>query len=56
VPLLVIAAIFGAFGFFGSRSTATGQMNEFRDQAKPDVDFTARDRATLTPSEGDTAR
>jgi fucose 4-O-acetylase-like acetyltransferase len=56
VPLLVIAAIFGALGFFGSRSTATGQMNEFRDQAGPDVDFTARDRATLTPSETDTAR
>src|SRR3954468_13979004 len=35
VPLLVIAAIFGAFGWFGNRSTKTARMEEFREQAKP---------------------
>jgi hypothetical protein len=56
VPLLVIAAIFGAFGWFGSHSSSTGQMQEFREQAQPDVEFSARDRETLTPSESDPAR
>jgi hypothetical protein len=51
VPLLVLAAIFGAFGFFGRRSSSTGRMEEFRDQAQPDADFTARDRETLTPTD-----
>jgi fucose 4-O-acetylase-like acetyltransferase len=51
VPLLVIAAIIGAFGFFGSNSSSTGKMEEFREQAKPDVEFTARDRESLTPTE-----
>ena len=50
VPLLVLAAIFGAFGWFGSRSTKTSRMEEFRDQARPDVEFTARDRESLTPN------
>jgi hypothetical protein len=51
IPLLVLAAIFGAFGFFRKNSSDTGRMEEFREQAKPDVEFTARDRETLTPSE-----
>jgi hypothetical protein len=51
VPLLVLAAIFGAFSFFGKNSSDTGRMEEFREQAKTDVEFTARDRETLTPSE-----
>lgn len=56
VPLLALAAIFGAIGFFGSRATPTGRMEEFRGQASPDVDFTERDRASLTPSESDPTR
>jgi len=52
VPLLLLAAIFGAFGFFGNRSTSTARMEDFRDQApQSDTDFTARDRTTLTPTE-----
>jgi fucose 4-O-acetylase-like acetyltransferase len=55
VPLLVLAALFGALGWFGRNTSATGRMEEFREQAPTarDVDFTARDRATLTPSESD---
>ena len=56
VPLLVLAAIFGAFGWFGGHSGSTGQMQEFREQANDGVDFTARDRSTLTPSESDPTR
>ena len=51
VPLLLLAAIFGAFGWFGSNSTTTGKMESFREQADSGVDFTARDRETLTPTE-----
>ncbi|MEA2426195.1 MAG: hypothetical protein QOH13_2605 [Thermoleophilaceae bacterium] len=56
VPLLVIAAIFGAVGWFGSNRTATGQMQEFREQAQPGVEFTDADRETLTPAESDPTR
>lgn len=56
VPLLALAVIFGAIGFFGSRSTPTGRMEEFREQATPDVEFSERDRSTLTPSESDPQR
>ena len=56
VPLLVLAAIFGAFGWFGRRSTSTARMEEFREQAKPDVEFTERDRSSLTPPNSDPAR
>ena len=56
VPLLVIAAIVGAVGWFGRRSTSTARMQEFREQTQPDVEFTARDRASLTPTENDPAR
>src|SRR3954466_681123 len=52
VPLLLLAAIFGAFGVFSNRSTSTARMEDFRDQApQSDTDFTARDRTTLTPTE-----
>jgi fucose 4-O-acetylase-like acetyltransferase len=53
VPLLLLAGIFGAFGWFGSNRSATGRMEEFREQSPTarDVEFTARDRETLTPSE-----
>jgi hypothetical protein len=52
VPLLVLAAIFGAFGWFGSRSSSTGRMEDFRDQADTSgPDFSERDRSTLTPTE-----
>jgi hypothetical protein len=58
VPLLVIAAIFGAFGWFGKNRSATGRMEQFREQAptQSGVEFTARDRETLTPTENDPAR
>ena len=56
VPLLLIAAIFGAFGWFGRHRSETGRTEEFREQAQPDVEFTARDRTSLTPSESDPAR
>jgi hypothetical protein len=56
VPLLVIAAIFGAFGWFGRNRSATGRMQDFREQApESGVEFTARDRETLTPTESDPA-
>ena len=47
----MLAAIFGAFGWFGSHSSSTGRMEEFRDQAGSDVEFSERDRTTLTPTE-----
>lgn len=56
IPLLVLAGIFGAVGWFGSRSSSTGRMEEFREQANSGVEFTGRDRNTLTPSERDHAR
>jgi hypothetical protein len=56
VPLLVLAGIFGAIGWFGGRSTETARTEEFREQAQSDVEFTPRDRTTLTPSESDPAR
>ena len=53
VPLLLIAGVIGAFGWFRRNSSDTGRMEEFREQAGSDdgVEFTARDRETLTPSE-----
>jgi hypothetical protein len=55
VPLLLIAGIVGAFGFFGGRSSKTADMEQFRGQAEPDVEFTARDRESLTPRDSDPA-
>ena len=52
VPLLLLAAIFGAFGWFGRHRSQTGRVEDFRDQAETSgVEFTARDRDTLTPTE-----
>src|SRR6476469_8117996 len=50
VPLLIIAAIFGAVAWFGNNSSSTGRMNVFREQAPTDrgVEFSARDQETLT--------
>jgi hypothetical protein len=56
VPLLLLAGIIGGFVWFRGRATSTGQMEEFREQSQPDVEFTARDHQTLTPSESDPAR
>jgi hypothetical protein len=56
IPLLLIAAIVGAFGWFRKNASATGRMEEFREQTQPDVEFTARDRETLTPTESDSAQ
>jgi fucose 4-O-acetylase-like acetyltransferase len=53
VPLLLIAGVFGAFGWFRRNAGATGRMEEFRDQApsQQGVEFTAGDRETLTPTD-----
>jgi fucose 4-O-acetylase-like acetyltransferase len=51
IPLLMIAGIFGAVVWFRKNESSTADMEGFRDQARPDVEFTARDRETLTPSE-----
>jgi len=56
VPLLMLAAIFGAIGWFGGNRTTTAGVEDFRGQADSGVEFTARDRETLTPSESDPAR
>src|SRR3954447_18627982 len=53
VPLLLLAAIVGAFGWFSSNSGSTARMEGLRDEARPDVEFTARDRESLTPAESD---
>ncbi|MFL5894928.1 MAG: hypothetical protein ACJ76Z_07415 [Thermoleophilaceae bacterium] len=53
VPLLVIAALVGIGGRVARRHTPTGRMEEFREQVDPDVEFSERDRATLTPSQGE---
>jgi hypothetical protein len=56
VPLLLIAGVIGAFGFFGSHSSKTADVERFREQVEPDVEFTARDRESLTPSDSDPSR
>jgi fucose 4-O-acetylase-like acetyltransferase len=54
IPLLVIAGIFGAVGWFGGHESKTADVEGFRDQIPgQDVEFTARDRETLTPSPRD---
>jgi hypothetical protein len=55
VPLLLLAGLFGAIGWFRRNSSETGQMESFRDEARESVEFTARDRETLTPTESDPA-
>jgi hypothetical protein len=56
VPLLLIAGIIGAVGWFRKNRSGTGRMEQFREQTQPGVEFTARDRESLTPSESDPAR
>jgi hypothetical protein len=56
VPLLVIAAIFGAVGWFRSNEGDPGRLEEFRAQAQPEIQFDERDRETMTPPESDPAR
>ncbi|HEX4718536.1 MAG TPA: hypothetical protein VH300_08395 [Thermoleophilaceae bacterium] len=56
VPLLLIAGIIGAVAWFRQNRSDTARMEQFREQAQPDVEFTARDRDTLTPRESDPAR
>jgi len=53
VPLLVLAGIFGAVGWFRGNRSSTASMNSFREQSptEPGVEFTAGDRETLTPNE-----
>ena len=51
VPLLVLAGIFGAAGWFRSNTGKTADVEGLRDEVRPDVEFTARDRETLTSSE-----
>ena len=53
VPLLLIAAVIGAFGWFRGNTGETGRMEEFREQSPTNagVEFTDRDRETLTPTE-----
>src|SRR4051795_9425917 len=50
VPLLLLAGIIGAFGWFGGNQGSTGRTEDFREQAPTarGVEFTARDRDTLT--------
>jgi hypothetical protein len=52
IPLLLLAAIVGAFGWFGRNRSKTGRVEDFREQADTGgVEFTARDRESLTPTE-----
>jgi fucose 4-O-acetylase-like acetyltransferase len=53
IPLLVIAGLIGAIVWFRRNSSATGRMEEFREQVpyESGTDFTERDRTTLTPTE-----
>jgi hypothetical protein len=59
VPLLLLAAVAGAIFRFRSQASAGGRMQEFREQGAQaqqngePVEFTERDRATLTPSQGE---
>jgi hypothetical protein len=63
VPLLAIAVIVGAVGRVRRHASATGRMQDFRQQAVETqqdgapVQFDERDRQSLTPSQGEhTAR
>ena len=53
VPLLLLAGLFGAIGWFRKNTGETGRMEEFREQSptSPGVEFTDRDRESLTPTE-----
>lgn len=56
IPLLLIAAVFGAVGWFRNRESKAADVEGFREQAEPGVEFTARDRESLTPAESDPRR
>jgi hypothetical protein len=56
VPLLLLAAIFGAVVWFRGNRGDTAEVQEFREQAQPEIQFDERDRETLTPSDSDPAR
>jgi hypothetical protein len=51
IPLLLLAGIFGAVGWFRKDRSTSARVDSFRRQAQPDVEFTERDRETLTPPE-----
>jgi hypothetical protein len=53
IPLLLLAAIFGAVVWFRGHESTDARVESFREQAQPDVEFTERDRETLTPTEHD---
>jgi hypothetical protein len=48
VPLLVLAAVFGLVVRLRRQATGAGQVEEIREHADPGVEFTERDRETLT--------
>jgi hypothetical protein len=56
IPLLVLAGILGAIGWFRQNRSTSARVDSFRRQAQPDIEFTERDRETLTPPESDPAR
>ena len=56
IPLLLIAAVFGAIGWFNGNRSKAARVEDFRDQASEGVEFTSRDRDSLAPSESDPAR
>jgi hypothetical protein len=51
VPLLALAAFIGAIVWYRRRAGATGRMEDFREQTESGVEFTRRDRESLTPTE-----
>jgi hypothetical protein len=56
VPLLLLAAIIGGISWFRTNRSRTAEVSDFRAQADSDVDFSERDRETLTPAESDRTR
>jgi hypothetical protein len=51
IPLLVIAGVVGAIGWFRAHRGETADVEDFRGQVPgQDVEFTERDRETLGPS------
>lgn len=53
IPLLFVAGFIGAVVWSRRNAGATGRMEQFREQVPYETGggFTARDQATLTPSE-----
>jgi hypothetical protein len=48
VPLLALAALFGVVMRLRRQASSTGRMEDLRGEAEPNVEFTERDRETLT--------